>query len=78
MAHDNHIYGEFWRRRKGLRDVDLNVPSTSEDIRPGSGTAWGRLWDDCVDAGQDNMWKSFVGGDADVANRREVRWLLGA
>lgn len=78
MANDDHTYGEFWRRRKGLREINLDVPSTAEDIRPGSGSAWSRLWEDCTDLGQDKMWSSFVGGDADVASRREVRWLLGA
>ena len=77
MAHDDHIYGEFWRRRKGLRELDLDVAATAEDIRPGGGTAWSRLWADTADSVQDNMWASFVRGDAETSNRREVRWLLG-
>ena len=66
---------EFWSRRKRLRDVDLTVRATTEDIRSGSAEGWSELWSLAHEEGQDPLWDAFYAGDAPV--RREERWLLG-
>jgi hypothetical protein len=78
MPDDTQTYRDFWKRRKELRDFDLGVGGTSEDIRPGGGVQWCRLWNDTVTVTDDAVWASFLGGDEDRNGRREVRWLLGA
>ena len=66
---------EFWSRRRALRDIDLTVHATTEDIRSGSAEGWGALWSESDQEGQDPLWEAFYAGDAPV--RREERWLLG-
>ena len=68
---------DFWSRRAGLRDIDLAVKATAEDIRPGSGEGWGALWERTEAADEDaKQWEAFYAGDD--SKRREERWLLGA
>lgn len=67
---------DFWSRKTRLRDIDLMVEPTTEDIRPGSGPGWKVLWDRDGDIHDDTRWAEFIGGD--TSKRREVRWLLGA
>ena len=66
---------EFWSRRKHLRDVDLTVRATTEEIQSGSAEGWEALWSVADSGSDDSLWEAFYAGDAPV--RREERWLLG-
>ena len=66
---------DFWSRKRTMRDIDLTVEATTEDIRSGSAEGWGELWSNADEDGSDPLWEAFYAGDAPV--RREERWLLG-
>ncbi len=74
MFRRQNIDREFWSRKSTLREIDLAVEATGEDIQPGSGDL-GLLWRGCDGSSDESKWEAFYGGDTN--QRREVRWLLG-